>query len=277
MTYFTAEEFDTMIAELLYEEPVSYDMLCQIAEKTLKSSIRRWCAADYDLRGKGYEDDIFQDTVIRLVKTCISGFLLRGGVNGALNRDMEGFKNWMFRIALNVKRDYANEVRGIAFRTQVLEEGEEDDIPDPTNPTSIYDDDSVDRLSQAFAIVLDSDIQVYKVLTWLAQSMLIIGCDVSKIQSNDMILQSFENRTLRDMRNILFASAKHIPWMRITPQQRRRIDTALKKPYDEQSVYGDIMYKEFFMQKGGKATISDWANRMNNMIRRVMTDAACNG
>ena len=37
-----------------------------------------------------------------------------------------------------------------------------------------------------------------------------------------------------------------------------------------------MKYSEFFMKKGGKATISDWVNRMNNMIKRVMSDEACN-
>lgn len=30
---FTRDEFDVMVNELLYKDPISFDMLCQIAEK----------------------------------------------------------------------------------------------------------------------------------------------------------------------------------------------------------------------------------------------------
>ena len=41
--WFTKDEFDIMVNELLYKNPVSFDMLCQIAEKTLRSRVTQWC------------------------------------------------------------------------------------------------------------------------------------------------------------------------------------------------------------------------------------------
>jgi hypothetical protein len=57
---------------------------------------------------------------------------------------------------------------------------------------------------------------------------------------------------------------------------QRHLQEALDAPYDRQRCYGHVKYREFFMKKGGKATISDWVNRMNSMIKRVTAHEASN-
>ena len=73
---FTRNEFDTMVNELLYSTPASFDMLCSIAEKTLRPSVINWCKNEDCLRGKGYEDDIMQEIHLRLMKTTVDYFLI---------------------------------------------------------------------------------------------------------------------------------------------------------------------------------------------------------
>ena len=77
MRSFTDEEYKIMIYELTEREPVCFDMLCAIAERTLKGTVYRWCSDDIDLRGKALEEDIMQDIFIRLIKTCVTHFLMR--------------------------------------------------------------------------------------------------------------------------------------------------------------------------------------------------------
>ena len=84
---FTKEEFETMVQELLFSDPISFDMLCQIANKTLRSTVIHWCRLEDCLRGRGFEDDIMQEIYLRLMKTTVDYFLLRHDIEGAFNNN----------------------------------------------------------------------------------------------------------------------------------------------------------------------------------------------
>ena len=271
----STEDFDVMIEELLNHEPASFNMLCQIAEKTLKSSVKRWCFLDENLSGRDFEEDILNEIYIRLIKTTVSHFLLKKGVD-KVNYNPEGFEDWMFKVAKNIKRDYASRVSRI---TTGIKDMGEDGLDNVANQ-ACYEDklkkDKEERLSKAFSIVLNSDVQVYKVLTWVAQSLFIVNLDVSKIKSNDLIIQMFENKTLYDMRDHIVHSSGNVSWLTLTREQLEKINNALDAFFDEERKYGDVFYKEFFMKKGGKATISDWVNRMNNLVKRVVENETLN-
>ena len=267
---FTRDEFNVMVNELLYKEPISFDMLCQIAEKTLRPSVVNWCKTEDCLRGRGYEDDIMQEIHLRLMKTTVDYFLLRDDIEGSYNDNPEGFEDWIFFVAKNIKRDFANKIRNRDFTT--------DDIDDPAIgeiPSDDYEDDAeenADRLKQAFSIVLSSDVGIYKVLTWLAQFIFILEYDVSKIKSNELIIAAFENKTLYDMYDMILTASNRIPWIVITREQNEKILEALRKKRNGNVSYGETKYKDFFMKHNGevsgKKSISDWMNRMNDMIKR---------
>lgn len=273
---FSTEEFNIMLDELLHSQPASFGMLCSIAEKTLRPSVRRWCATDAALAGQEFEDDIMNEIHIRLIKTCVSSFLLRGGVDAPVNADPVGFKNWMFKVALNIKRDYSNQVRKVTMHTRPVGEEEVLPAPEEADPQSALADARQERLCRAFAIVLGADVQVYKVLTWMAQCLFILEQDITKIRSNELLLESFQSKTLFEMHEALLRAANQISWLQISETQNQRLLKALNMPYDDERPYGAVEYSEFFMKKGGKATISDWVNRMNSMIKRVMTNEALN-
>ena len=267
---FTREAFETMVRQLLYQEPVSFDMLCQIAEQTLRPAVKRWCDAEDCLRGRGYEEDILQEIHLRLIKTTVPFFLLRDGVDAPCNNDPEGFERWMYSVAKNVKRDFANRVRKRDFNTENL-----DDFPCLAAPES----DAAEReayiaqLRKAFNVVLESDVSVYKVLTWLAQCVFILNQDISKIQCNELIIVLFAKNTLNDMYAMIQAASEKIPWIVITEEQNKKILEALRKKTSDGVIYGEVTYESFFMKQNGvisgKKSVSDWMNRMNAMIKRA--------
>lgn len=272
---FTVVEFDTMVNELLYKDPISFDMLCHIAEKTLRPSVVKWCTEKGVLRGRGYEDDIMQEIYLRLMKTTVDCFLLREDVVGPYNNDPGGFEKWMFSVAKNIKRDFANKVRNVDFKMKDMDDPAIEEIPDDD-----YDDseDHVERLKQAFSIVLSSDISIYKVLTWLAQFVFILANNVSKITSNEMVIDVFENKTLYDMYYMILVASQKIPWIVVAKEQNEKILSALRKKRIGDVSYGETKYKDFFMkhdgESSGKKSISDWVNRINAMIRRKVEEEA---
>ena len=257
-----------MVEELLYKEPISFDMLCHIADKTLKSKVSYWCRAEDCLRGRGYEGDIMQEIHIRLMKTTIDFFLLKDGIDGPVNNDPKGFSSWIITVADNLKRDFVNKIRKQDFRTENI------DISklEPQMMPDDWDEEREQRLKQAFAIVLSADVSVYKILTWIAQFIFVILCDITKIQSNKKIIEVFEKKTLFEMYDMLCALSKHIDWIEISKEQDEKIMRDLNKEWDDSRVFGEIEYREFFMKvngkKSGKKSISDWMNRMNNMLRK---------
>lgn len=266
---FTKEEFDIMVDELLHQDAVRFDMLCQIAEKTLMPAVKRWCMDEPCLRGRNYENDIMQDIHIRLMKTVIGSFLLREDVIGPYNNDPEGFEDWLFTVAVNLKRDFANAVRGRDFKTDDLDEHQ--NLPAPENGVEA-ELERIDKLKQALSTVLSANVGVYKVLTWLAQFIFVLDMGVTKIQSNEMIVEAFGDKTLYQMYDMILRASRQISWLEITDEQHDRIVTALGKQWDAQHTYGETEYKAFFMKHNGeisgKKSISDWVNRLNTMIQR---------
>ena len=268
MRAFSDGEFRQMTVELLCDETPRFDTLCLLAEKTLRRSVCRWCAEDPALAGGHYEDDVMQETLLRLIRCAVSGFLLRDGPDGEVNDDPDGFCRWMFTVAHNVWRDLSNRVRKLSLSVRGFREGEEELIPD--DPADADTNDAGrEILRRAVAVVLTADAHVCKVLTWLAQCLFMIRADLSRIRANDLILREFENKTLYEMRDMLVDAAAEIPWLSVSEEQFKKIDRELDRPFADDRKTGEIRYKEFFMKKGGKATISDWVNRINSLIRRV--------
>ena len=269
---FTCSEFDTMVQQLLFDEEVSFEMLCQIAEKTLRHSVRKWCMEDPALTDKECEHDIMQEIQIRLMTRTVTHFLLRGDV-GEINNDPEGFEDWMFKVAKNIKKDFAGEARKRNARFDGTDPDGLGGIVDPSAELSLP---GLEKLQQASQIVLNAKVSVYKVLTWLAQAVVIVSGNVSKLESNEIMLRFFENRTLFEMYDFVLKQADGIPWLDISEKHRASLMAALGKEWQDGVAYGNVRYRAFFMKKDGvpcgKKSISDWVNRMNELIKRKMQD-----
>ncbi len=266
------QEFNELVDSLLYRKVVSYDVLCRMAENHLKGLVIRWCKSDEALCGRGYEDDVMQEIQLRLIQKTVTYFLLKDGPDNPVNDDPEGFRKWMIVLAKNVVKSYSNRVRSTDFNTTKI-----DDSDISTEPDYSYEDeqDRIDRLKEAFNIVVSADAGVYKVLTWLAQIIFIIEYDVSKIKSAEIIVKEFSDKTLYEMYDMVMKASEKTKWLEFSEKQRKRIQNELKKTRDNGILYGETKYSDFFMKSSGKTSgkksVSDWTSRMNAMIRRKLS------
>lgn len=268
MRRFSDDEFEKMIFEITSQDHPNFSMLCEIASKQVWPYIRRKCSQCEAIRRRNAEDDVMQEVHCRLIKTCVTGFFLRDG-RDEINRDPEEFCKWMYTVAKHVFCDYANRISIIDSKTRPIEEGE--DIPSPLQPVFEHSqEEAQDTLRNAFAIVIASDNSVYKILTWMAQCVVVLRADTTKLRSNGILISEFSEKTLYEMRDTIIDAAKEIPWLLFTEDQLSQINTALDKRYDDARRFGEVPYKMFFMKKGGKSSISDWVNRMNVIIVRRM-------
>lgn len=259
-----------MVNELLYQKPTSYDMLCHIAIKFLGPKINSWCRNNSALRGRGYEEDLLQELCLYLIKVTVDKYFLKKDENGNLKyrRDPAVFGKWLNTVARNKVIDCAIEV------------GESDNhtssIDDEFNECQIIEEeeeiDSTEALKKAFSTVLSSNAGIYKILTWLAQSIIVINSDLTRIKARDAVIRTFEEKTLADMYSMILVAADKISWLEISDEQHNKIIASLKSPWDDERCYGEVAYREFFMRYKGevspKKSISDWVNRMDSEVLR---------
>lgn len=264
MKFFTDEEFDTIFREIVLERPSCYDTMLLVAERMMMGSVRKWCNEEPCINNEYHVKEIMQLIRIRLYQKCVTGFFMR---NGEPNYDPEGFKNWIFTVALNVKRDYAKKVRQLSFK-----EGNGSDDFEPTDPTPApilsISEEELAKLNRAFSIVIGHHSKVHIVLTWLAMMLLIAVHEFSKIEATDVLVRAFDSMTLDAMHGLILRYMTAIPWL----QQDESSLASLQKRLDTKDKNGvrtgDKVYHDFYMKKGGKASVSDWAYRMNQIVEK---------
>lgn len=271
MATITQVEFDRIVKELIETKPARYDALCATANRLLSKKLERKVAVTPALARCCTAEDLMSEVYIRLIKCAIPNFFLRGDT---LNNDPEGFCRWVYTVAGNICLD---KCRSSAARQTVALDSDPDDedapylqIADPDAELPFEPDDSIDTLREAFERVLDMDVQVYKILTWAAQAVLILTADVTKIESNDIIVSGFEKMTLFEMWDAVSAAAKTIPWLKISGEADLRLRKMLETPFKKDVRYGDMVYADFYMKKGAKASISDWVNRINSGLKEKL-------
>ena len=269
MRVFSDEEFEKMICELDCENP-QYTSLCKIAEKVLKPSVITWCSGGV-LKGRVEANDLMQDIHIKLIKTVVTHFLKHKKAVGRINRDPDWFNAWLFNVAKNYARDLVDTHKRKSRNTVDLNH---------LFKTPAYKDDyfsgertknNYNALADAFNTVLNSDRSVYIVLTWIAQSLLVIRYDIERPQATKLILAHLKTMRLFDLWSTLLDFSERFPWLTVSTEQRYRIMHALNKTLDDGRLLGDVEYREFFMKTGEKKSISDWVNRIDTMIERRMS------
>lgn len=55
------------------------------------------------------------------------------------------------------------------------------------------------------------DVQVYKIITWVAQAVIILAADVTKIRSNELLIDAYAEMTLFEMWDAVSKAATCIP------------------------------------------------------------------
>ena len=267
MRVFTDEEFQQMICEVDCDNP-KYETLCKIADKVLTPTAIKWCSGGI-LKGRYTPEDLMNDIHIKLIQKISTGFLRNYRSGGDINNNPDGFNSWLFEVAHNLIFDKTKKAKSKQGKDVKYEAADKE----PHYLEEDFDEEEEIRqqaLTKAFNIVLNSDRKVYITLTWIAQSLFVIQYDLKRPEATEMIIKEFQTKSLFDMWKIIIAFSKRVSWLTVTSAQRQRISTALCSPLKDDLLLGDVRYEEFFMSKGDKQTISDWVNRIDNMIKGRM-------
>lgn len=280
---FTETEFDLMVEDLLLGTPPTFVPLYTLAEKTVKPYLCNLVRQNGYLRGGSHEEDVFQNTVIRLVKVTVTGFLLRGGPEGGVNRDPEGFEDWMFAVARNMYNDYVREFarHGVAVNRDSETVVGQSDGEEPMD--TLIEEETLtlteERLSRAFSAVLESGRGVYMILAWMAQSLCVLLSDRRRLDANRYLVEKFSEMPLERMYRVVLKASARVPWLRISKEQKNKIEEKLRKTARDGVTYGEIPFGEFYMTDkhgtpNGKKSISDWVNRLDEVVSKRLSAEA---
>ena len=206
---FTAQEFDEMIADLLSPNS-SFVPLCDIAHKELWPKIYRTFQSSPALRQYYSDEDFMQDIFIKLINNVVTGFLLKDGPGGPVNRDYKGFRSWLHRVATNALYDLYARIN-VKLKHAASDEIDEENLPLIEMEDPFYLEASVQELKNAFDIVITAkNTGIYKTLTWLIQSVLVLKFDFTRIEANKYLIAEFEQKTLWQMYEMLVEYADRL-------------------------------------------------------------------
>lgn len=262
----TQQELEMIILEVTKNKP--YDVLCKTVYRTLPPYIAQLCYGSPIMRGSGSEDDILQDTVYKLTRFILSGFILRE----PKEKKPADLQSWMCRIAHNTFLDaLSKRTREATQRADIDDEGMRE-IKDSADEIHREREMHCERLKQCVATVLSCDSAVYKTLTWMAYCILTVKCNKNSSQATGYVAEKFADKTLGEMYAMIVEASKSIDWLKISPEENEKILRKLRKTHSGNVTYSETLYRDFFMKYNGevspKKSVSDWTNRMNTLIRK---------
>ncbi len=270
LTIFTEEEFDTIVNELFYRGKAKFDTLIHVVDRAFCKSVEYWCNNTDILKGGYHHEDVMQEIRIRVVQKAVTMFFKREELGGEINYDPLGFQKWLYTVVRNEKISYykrilrqRNPMSWDDETVQRVVEGLVHNVED-----SFSEMQTRESLEEAFKIVIESDARPYTVLTWIAARLFFIKVTERGGEISELIDAVFAEKTLYEMRDMLFEAAETVSWMKLTEKGKDKINKALDEPYNEVCAYGDMRYFDFYMKKGAKSSISDWINKMDNIIRK---------
>lgn len=266
----------TVQNEIMVLSPPSFETLLHLAYDRLRPLLNRWCLRDVRLHTEQDTDDVMQTVCVKLMQNSVTGYFLRENTAYTTERNATSFAAWVTLLAHNVERDFARAAARKAARERGMEPEEEAFFLDASTLPDESREYTEELLNAAFEVVLNADMQVYKVLTWVANSLYMLHTAAKAKDAKTALVATFSDMTLYQMRDLLFQASAQITWLRVSPAQKQRIACKLAEPYDAERCYGQVKYADFFMKKGGKATVCDWVSRMNERIKRVMMNDTSN-
>lgn len=271
LTIFTEEEFQTIVDELFNKSESGFNTLLKVIDRAFSRNVENWANSTSFLKGGLHHEDVMQEIRIKVCKNVVTNFFKHERANGEINYDPLGFQKWLCTVVKHEKISYFNQMLRVRHCTIDLNDTTvESMVENLASTTEDYygEFSSRERLEEAFKVVIESEARPYTVLTWIAARLFFIEVNEKGGEISSMVDSAFGNKTLYQMRDMLFQATERIKWMKLTEKGKEKINKALDTLYNGISPYGEMRYYEFYMSKGAKASISDWINKMDNIIKK---------
>lgn len=249
------ENFDVILEEMFGSDKMCFDTLLNVTRMDAIEKVRYWCRR-YEIDYSEAYEDVTQIVMLRVWKKCVPQFFCRNGIEN-LNTSADEYWYWVQSICKSCAYSYAKKLYSREFR----------EVPEDENESApeIPETDT-DKLNRAFNVVMKAGCNVYKPLTWLVQSLIVLQNNMTRIESNEELISIFENATLDRMFDVVLSASKQFEWMNLDAEGVETIRKGLDKIHESGKRMGDMQYGDFYMKAGAKKSVSDWINRMDAKI-----------
>ena len=245
------EDVRNIAAELTGSESFVVSPLYEVMRKTSFPAICAKCRSTACLRDRAVEEDIFQDVYIRVWTHAFRILFTDEG----LNADPVVFARWLATVTKNRINDYIRRASGQDARTEVRRRGADGQDEDPFL--------RVDR-------VMGKGSSLHIDLAWLAYMLLVLTEGAERGKASGLVALRYGDLTLREMYQAVVWDAHTVSWMRISSAALEQMRSRLLEKDEKGVMYGRAVFSSFFMKKGGAASVSDWVNRVNGRIRKIL-------
>lgn len=233
-------------------------------------------------------EDLKQEIELKIFKSIEFGYF-GNGKNGADNLQPENFCRWMYTIARNTLCDYYKITEKRNQMEIDLIFNNDDDCFEGVNlkpgsyKSGICDieqecflTDETELFFESYNEVVHMNAPTYKVLSWMIYGLYIIILEkkaASFVEENCESMELFE--ILDHFMRMMTVYTDALSENHIVHEKKELIEEwynlLYKRLSDEEYdglAVGNCVYNTFFMKKGGKASVSDWVNRINAKLRK---------
>lgn len=266
---FSAQDYNIMLEELLYREEVSFDMLCYIAEKSLRATVNYWCKTESALAGGGFEDELMGEIHLRLIKTVFDFFLLGDGAESGVADDHEQFGLWLLRVATNTKDRFIS----FKLKHRGRADCDREKISTPPDDEFCENEDRIAKLRRALTVAFSTDATPIRVLCWLSEYLFVLDEKNTGNRTRMQIIEAFEERELSSLATELEGASVRLPWLSLDEKQVQAIRSALAVEMNGRAL-GGYKFGEVLIGGGSRKQISDWFYEMDEIIGRFVSDGA---
>ena len=153
------------------------------------------------------------------------------------------------------------------IKADSISQGEtDDDIP-------VYEGDELNdaqlqQLIDSFRFVMKSRREIYVKLTWISCAVIMIASGDTRKNVTQYMEDVFSTFTLSQMYTVTERASQKIVWLSMEPQDWLRLELELSEHHTNGKPFAQCVYSDFYMNKGGKASISNWISNINKALTK---------
>ena len=176
------------------------------------------------------------------------------------------YAGWTKEVIENYFLTYINKVKKQIKADSISYDDMEIDIPAPEG--NEIGSAQLQNLINSFRFVMNSRRKIYIKLTWVGCGIIMIALGDARKNVTQYMEVVFSRLTLGEMYSIITNASRKIIWLSMDPQDWCKLELELLEIHDNGMPYAQCIYSDFYMDKGARASISNWITNINSELKK---------
>jgi len=268
MAKISKEDFQAMLDMLKTDRGRDWQPLLHIFEKHEKPIIwNKFMSVNGNPETRDSAVEFEDHCQIILTKICMN---VDKSVAKTQEYDLETrikmYAGWTKEIIENSFLIYIDKTKK-KIKADSISKGEtDDDIP--VYEGNELNDAQLQELINSFRFVMKSRREIYVKLTWISCAVIMIASGDTRKNVTQYMEDVFSTFTLSQMYTVTERASQKIVWLSMEPQDWLRLELELSEHHTNGKPFAQCVYSDFYMNKGGKASISNWISNINKALTK---------